>query len=600
MPSTKSAATQTTINNQSIAQVLDDMANMLQIIGANRFRFLAFQNAAEAIRNLSQDVATIAAQGELTAIQGIGKGIAATIQEMLETGTFPDYEKLKEEVPAGVLEMLQIPDVGPKSAKRFWEELNLTTVADLKAAAEGGRLATLKGFGKKSADKILKGIELMARRGDGRTPIGRARPLALELIAALQNALPGDTLNRIEAAGSLRRWRETIGDLDILCVSQQPITVMEAFRSLPQAEEVINAGDTKSTILVAGGLQVDLRVVEAKHWGAALQYFTGSQAHNIAVREQALRLGWSLNEYGLTATGKGKEPEGTERFFATEEELYEFLGLAWVPPQLRENRGEVQAARDHKLPHLVTLADLTGELHGHSTYSDGKATIAEMAETARARGYRYWAVCDHSIGLGITAGVDAAKIAQQKVEIATLNQKYAADGVDFRLLRGTEAEVLADGSLGLPDEILAELDVVVASIHSALRQERDVITERCLKVIRNPHVDILGHPTGRLIGSRPPADLDMEQVLQACAETGTVVEINAHPSRLDVNDVYARRAVELGCKIAINTDAHSTDDFQYMPYGIATAQRAWIRAADVVNTLPVDEMLAQLKDKRHS
>ena len=596
MPSAKSASTQTTVNNQFIATRLDEMASMLQIIGANRFKYLALQNGAETVRNLGQDIASIAAEGDLTDIQGIGKGIAANIKEILETGTFPEYEKLREQVPGGVLEMLQIPDVGPKSVKRFWEELELTSVAELKAAAEAGKLAALKGFGKKSAEKILKGIDLMGRRGDGRTPIGKARPLAVELKESLLAAVPDGTIERIESAGSLRRWRETIGDLDFLVVSKEPITVMEAFRSLPQVEEVVNAGDTKSTIIVPGGLQVDLRVVEAKHWGAALQYFTGSQAHNVAVREHAQKLGWSLNEYGLTATGKGNEPEGEERFFDTEESLYEFLGLAWVPPQMRENRGEVQVARSNDMPILIQIDDLQGELHGHTTFSDGKNTLAEMAEAARVRGYKYWAVCDHSVGLGITAGVDEEKLAQQAAEIATINQQYAEQGIDFRLLTGTEAEVLADGTLGLPDEVLAELEVVVASIHSALRQDRDVITERCLKVVRNPHVDILGHPTGRLIGSRPPSELDMEQVLQACVETGTVVEINAHPSRLDVSDIYARRAVELGCKIAINTDAHGIDHFDYMPYGIATAQRAWLQAADVINTLPIEEMLATLKD----
>ena len=596
MPSAKSASTQTTVNNQTIATRLDEMASMLQIIGANRFKYLALQNGAETVRNLGQDISAIAAEGSLTDIQGIGKGIAANIQEILETGTFAEYEKLSEQVPAGVLEMLQIPDVGPKSVKRFWEELDITSVAELKSTAEAGKLAALKGFGKKSEEKILKGIDLMAQRGDGRTPIGKARPLALELIDSLQAALPDGTIARIEAAGSLRRWRETIGDLDFLVVSQEPITVMEAFRTLPHAEEIVNAGDTKSTIIVPGGLQVDLRVVEAKHWGAALQYFTGSQAHNVAVREHAQKLGWSLNEYGLTATGKGNDPEGAERFFDTEEALYEFLGLAWVPPQMRENRGEVQAARSNELPTLVQISDLRGELHGHTTFSDGRNTLAEMAEAARACGYQYWAVCDHSVGLGITAGVDEAKLQQQAIEIAAINKEYAEQGIDFRLLCGTEAEVLADGTLGLPDAVLAELDVVVASIHSALRQERAVITARCLKIVRNLHVDILGHPTGRLIGRRPPSDLDVEQVLQACVETGTVVEINAHPSRLDLNDIYARRAVELGCKIAINTDAHGTDYFDYMPYGIATAQRAWLQAADVINTLPVDEMLSTLKD----
>jgi DNA polymerase (family 10) len=355
------------------------------------------------------------------------------------------------------------------------------------------------------------------------------------------------------------------------------------------------SGETKTSVILTTGLQVALRVVGAAHWGAAWQYFTGSKEHNVRVRELALKQGWSLNEYGLTATGKGGAPEGEERLFDREEDLYRFLGLEWAPPELRENRGEVQAALAHELPRLIRLDDIRGELHGHTTYSDGKASVAEMAEAARARGYQYWNASDHSVGLGIVQGVDDEKLRRQAEEITEVNRRYAEAGVDFRVLQGSEVEILASGELGLPDEVLARLDVVVASIHSALRQDRETISERCLKSVYNPHVDILGHPTGRLIGHRPPSDLDVERVLQACAETGTVVEINAHPSRLDLNDVYARRAVELGCKLAINSDAHETAGFEVMEYGVATARRAWVTAADVINTRPLDEMLALLK-----
>ncbi|MCB0186525.1 MAG: hypothetical protein KDE31_19790, partial [Caldilineaceae bacterium] len=449
----------------------------------------------------------------------------------------------------------------------------------------------------KSEEKILKGIELLAKRGDERTPLGDARPLALSLVDGLQEALPEGTIERIEIGGSLRRWKETIGDLDILCVSQEPAAVMKVFQALPQVHDVTHAGDTKSSVILASGLQVDLRVVEKQHWGAALQYFTGSKEHNVPVRDLALRQGWSLNEYGLTATGKGNAAEGEERFFAEEAALYEFLGLDWVPPELRENRGEIQAARNHELPRLITLDEIRGELHGHSTWSDGTASIEEMAAVARGRGYDYWALCDHSVGLGMVGGLDGERLAEQAKEIARLNEGYAAEGSNFRLLRGTEVEILADGTLGLPDEVLAELDIVVASIHSGLRQDRETITERCIKAIRNPHVDILGHATGRLIGSRSPSELDVERVLQVCLETGTVPEINAHPSRLDLSDIYARRAIEIGCKLAINSDAHEKTGMTMMVYGVATARRAWATAADVINTRPLSEMLALLKDK---
>lgn len=593
-PSTADSAP-SRVTNKEVADTLALMADILQILEANRFRVIAFQNAAESIRNLSQPIQAVHAEGGLQKIPNVGAGIAGLLRELLEKGTVAEIEELKSQVPAGVVEMMQVPDMGPKKARRLWQELNLTSIADLKAAAEAGQLRVLKGFGEKSEQKILKGIELLTKRGDGRTPIGAARPLALALVAGLQQALPADTIQRIEIGGSLRRWKETIGDLDLLVVSQRPAAVMAAFRLLPQVAEVIGGGETKTSVLLGNGLQVDLRVVEPQHWGAAIQYFTGNKEHNVEMREIALRQGWSLNEYSLTATGGGAAPAGEERFFAEEAELYQFLGLDWMPPELRECHGEIQAARQHNLPKLIELSDIRGELHGHSTWSDGTATIAEMAAVARQRGYEYWNVSDHSVGLGVVGGLDGERLRQQAAEIAALNAQWAADGSNFRLLRGIEVEVLADGTLGLPDEVLAALDVVVASIHSGLRQDRETITQRCLKAIHNPHVDILGHATGRLIGSRPPSELDVEAVLQACKATGTVVEINAHPSRLDISDVYARRALELGCKIAINSDAHEREGMEMMEYGIATARRAWLTAADVVNTYPLPAMLAFLK-----
>ena len=590
------------LTNRDVAAILAGVAARLQILDANRFRIIAFQNAAESIRNLPQDIHALDAAGELTSIPGVGKGIAEAIHNLLTTGGDPEFDALFAQVPQGVVNMMQVPDMGPKKARRLWEELGIDSVEALRAAAEAGKLRNLKGFGAKSEEKILKGIELLAKRteqgADVRAPRGVARPLALRLIAELQERLPAGALERIEIAGSLRRWKETIGDVDILCVSEQPARVMEAFRSLPEVADVVGAGETKSSVVLGNGLQVDLRVVERKHWGAALQYFTGSKEHNVALRELALKQGWSLNEYGLTATGEGEASAGEQRFFEEEAELYAFLGLDWIPPELRENCGEVQAARQRSLPALITLADLQGELHGHTTWSDGAASVAEMADAARARGYRYWLVSDHSVGLGIVQGVDAEKLRWQRAEIDAYNRRCEEEGVDFRLLQGSEVEILADGSLGLPDEVLAQLDVVVASIHSAQRQDRETITARCLKAIRNPHVDILGHPTGRLIGERPPSEIDMERILLACLETGTVVEINANPMRLDVNDVYARRAIELGCKLVINTDAHSVHDLTLAEYGVGVARRGWVTAADVINTRPLEAMRSLLKDAK--
>lgn len=588
----------TRFSNQDVAAALQTIGDILLIKGENRFRVLAFQNAAESITNLGQDINALYAAGELQSIANVGKAIAADIAQLLETGQIGYLEELKAEVPLGVVEMLQVPDLGPKKAARLWQELGITSIAELRAAAAAGKLRDLPGFGAKSEEKILRGIDLLARRGEQRTPLGLARPTVLDLAASLRAALPPGFIDQIEPAGSVRRWKESVGDLDLLATlgpAGDPDAVMTAFQTLPAVAEVVAAGRTKSRVRLANGLECDLRLVEPRHWGAALQYFTGSKEHNVSLRELALKQGWSLNEYGLTATGKGAAPEGEEKFFFAEAELYGFLGLDWMPPELREDRGEIEAARDHRLPHLLVETDLLGELHGHSTWSDGTATIAEMAAAAQGRGYRYWLVSDHSVGLGIVGGLDGERLRQQAAEIRALNQGWARAGVDFRLLHGTEVEILADGSLGLPDDVLATLDVVVASIHSSQRQDRETITARCLKAVQNPHVDILGHPTGRLLGKRDPSEIDLERVLQACAAAGTVVEINANPSRLDLNDVFARRAVALGCRIAISTDAHAPDEMKLLAYGVATARRAGLTAADVINTRPAAEMLALLK-----
>lgn len=596
MADTSSALPIHNYSNREIADLLAGVAARLQILEANRFRIIAFQNASENIRNLTRDVKAFYREDKLGDIPGVGEGIAGSLRKVLEQGSDPEFDALYAQVPEGIVAMMGVPDMGPKKAKRLWDELGITSVAELQAAAEAGKLRTLKGFGAKSEERILQGIAMLNKRGDERTPIGVARPLALGIVETLLAALPQGTVQKIEIAGSLRRWKETIGDVDILCVSDSPLVVMETFRTLPDVAAILGAGDTKSSVTLHNGMQVDLRVVDARHWGAALVYFTGSKEHNIPLRELALKQGWSLNEYGMVATGKAGTTEGEQRFFETEEELYAFLGMDCPPPPLRENRGEIEAARAHNLPKLVQVSDIRGEFHSHTTWSDGVASVAEMAEAARTRGYSYWNVSDHSVGLGIVQGVDGARLEAQRVEIDAVNVKYEAEGVDFHVTQGSEVEILADGTLGLPDEVLARLDVVVASIHSAQRQDRETITARCLKAVNNPHVDILGHPTGRLLGHRPPTDLDVEVVLQACAANGTVVEINANPQRLDLNDIYARRAIELGCKIAINCDAHSPDNLKYLEYGIAVAQRGWVTAEDVVNTRPFREALALFKD----
>ncbi len=581
--------------NHDVAEHLRLIAALKEIKGEGRFHWLAFRNAADVIENLPEDVNDMAAAGTLTDLPGVGQGIAEVIEQFLTTGDSHLAQKLRSQVPVTLVELTEVPGLGAKKVARLWQELGITTLAELKAAAEAHRIRGLKGFGAKTEENILKGVAQLEQRRHARTPLGVARPLALSLVQALREALPPDALTAIEPAGSLRRWKETVGDLDILAIAPRPAQVMTAFQALPQVEETLLGGETKTRVRLRGGLECDLRVVEPRHWGTALQYFTGSKAHNIALRELAQKQGWSLSEYGLKATGEGDAPAGEVRHFETEEALYAFLGLDWIPPEMRENRGEIALAQARRLPQLLTTEDIQGELHGHSHWSDGRASIEAMAQAAMDRGYRYWLLSDHSVGLGVTGGVDGEKLAEQRRMVDDLNARWAREGVDFRLLVGVELEILADGSLALPDEVLAQLDVVVASIHSSLRQDRETITRRCLKAVENPHVDILGHPTSRLLGKRPPTDIDMERVLQACAETGTVVEINAHPWRLDLNDVLARRAVDLGCKIAISTDAHQPADMDYLEYGVAVARRAWLTPDDVINARPVEAMLAQLK-----
>ena len=581
--------------NHDVAEHLRLIANLKEIKGEGRFHYLAFRNAAEVLDALGEDINDIAAAGTLTDLPGVGKGVAEVIAQFLASGDSELAQKLRSQVPVSLVTLLEVEGLGPKKVARLWRELGIETLDELKAAAEAQKIRQLKGFGSKSEEKILRGIALLAQKQSGRTPLGVARPAVLGLIADLKAALPADALTAIEPAGSVRRWQETVGDLDILAITPRPDEVMAAFCSLPQVSETLWRGETKSRVRLKNGLECDLRAVAPTHWGTALQYFTGNKQHNIELRELALKQGWSLSEYDLEATGKGAAPAGEKRYFESEEALYAFLGLDWIPPEMREARGEIALARRHDLPRLVTVTDIRGELHGHSDWSDGKASIREMAEAAIARGYRYWLLSDHSIGLGVTGGVDAEKLARQRRIVDELNRGWADAGVDFRLLLGVELEILADGRLALPDDALAELDVVVASIHSSLRQDRETITQRALNAIANPHVDILGHPTSRLLGKRPPTEIDMERVLRACAETGTVLEINAHPARLDVNDIYARRAVELGCKIAINTDAHLPQHMDFIAYGVAVARRAWLRPEDIINTLPLDKMRQALK-----
>jgi len=565
------------MTNREIADIFSRIGDMLDILGENRFKVLAYRRAAENIVQLPQDLRTYWKAGTLQDIPGIGSAIEEKIDELLTTGRLEFYERLQDQVPLGVVSLLEVPDLGPKTAKLIWEKLGVQSVAELETAARSGKLRTLPGLGAKSEAKILAGIEALHRRSD-RIPLGTAWPVATELLAGLKATCPEMLDGTV--AGSLRRMRSTIGDIDLLAASEAPAKVMRTFAALPTVAEVLVSGQTKTSVRLHNGLQVDLRVLEPNRWGAALQYFTGSQAHVVHVRELAQKQGLSLSEYGF------KREDGSEILCPQEEDVYETLGLPWIPPELREDRGEIQAALAGKLPKLVEWDDILGDLHAHTDWSDGTGTLKEMAEAARTRGYRYLVISDHTQSLGIANGLNPERQRAQRAEIDALNAGFQ----DFSLLQGCELEIKADGSLDLPDEVLAGLDFVVASVHTSLRQDQAQITQRTMNALHNRYVDVIGHPSGRLLGEREASAVDLEAIMAAAAKTGTALEVNSIPNRLDLDDVHVRRAIELGVKIAIDSDAHHPDGLDGLPYGLATARRGWATAPDVLNTLTLDEL----------
>jgi DNA polymerase (family 10) len=571
------------MNNKQVAEIFATIAQMLQIKGENIHRVLSYRRAAENIAELSQDINELWRQEQMTEIPGIGKTLAAKIDELLSTGRLEFYDRLAAEVPLGVVAMLEIPDVGPKTAARLWQELDLTSIEDVERAARAGKIRTLSRMSEKTEAKILAGIDALRRRS-GRSSLGAVWPLAQAIVDELATL---KAVGAASVAGSLRRMRDTIGDIDLLVAAppEHAEEVMAHFRQLPHVYEVLVSGGTKAAIRTHDGFQMDLRVLDPARWGTALQYFTGSQAHNVRLRERARQQGLSLSENSF------KQSDGAEILCADEAEVYARLGLPWIPPELREDRGEF----DRPLPELITPADLRGDLQMHSTWSDGANTIIELAQAALARGLDYILITDHSQSLGIAGGLSVEELRRQRGEIKAVNEQL---GGQIRVLAGVECEIKSDGSLDYPDEVLAELDIVLASLHSGLRTGREKTTDRMLAAIRNPHVDIIAHPTGRLIGQREGADLDMDAIFKAAAETDTALEINADYRRLDLSDVHARRAVELGVKLTIGSDAHEAGGVGALDYGVATARRAWVTAADVINTWPLDKVLAWAKRPR--
>jgi DNA polymerase (family 10) len=548
----------------------------LDIKGENPFKVRAYEKAALVVESLSEPIEKVYREGRLTEIPGIGKSIAEKIAELIETGRLSYLEELEASIPAGVVELLKIPEVGPKTAWLVYEKLGIKSIEEMEKAAREGKLRQLPGLGPKTEENILKGIERLRRFGE-RVPLGIAFPFARQVVEWLKERAP---IDKIEPAGSIRRRKETIGDIDILVTSTQPLEVMDAFVSLPVVREVIAKGETKTSVITEMGIQMDVRVVEPDCFGAALQYFTGSKEHNIHLRKIAQDMGLKISEYGVF--------RGDEKIAGrTEEEVYGALNLPWIPPELREDRGEIEAAAEGKLPKLVEIKDIRGDLHTHTKHSDGNFTIKEMALAAKEMGYEYIGIADHTKGLGVAAGQDEEEILKEKEEIEKLNEEL--EGI--RVLAGVEVNIRMDGTLDIDEEVLEQLDFVIASVHSAFKQPKEVMTERICKAMEREVVDILGHPTGRLIGKRDAYEVDGEILIDEAVRTGTILEINAFPDRMDLPDILCRAGKGKGAKFAINTDAHSIDQLNLIEYGVSTARRGWLEKEDIVNCLPLDELL---------
>lgn len=570
------------MHNSEIAQIFQDIADILEIKEENPFRVRAYQKVVRTLESLPEEVEKIYQRGELRNIPGVGEGLAKKIEELLTTGRLAYYEDLKKQVPSGLIELLSIPEIGPKTASLLHKELGINNVRELEKAVKEHCLKDLPGMGEKTEENILRGIELLKKK-KGRMLLGRAYPLAQSIIDRLKKLTE---VNRISPAGSLRRMKETIGDIDILVTSRKPRQVMQVFTELPEVTEILALGETKSSVIMGEGLQVDVRVVEPDSFGAALQYFTGSKPHNIKLRELANKRGLKINEYGVFKIKGEKKIAGRE-----EKDVYATLDLPYIPPELREERGELEAAQEGKLPRLVELKDIKGDLHVHSKWSDGSEDIPELARAARKMGYQYIAICDHSKSLGVAGGLSDDERRRQIEEIRRINKKLK----DFRVLAGAEVDIHSNGSLDYGDELLKELDIVIAAIHSGFKQDGETITKRIVKAMENKFIHIIAHPTGRLLHGREPYQVDMETLIREVRRTGTYLELNAFPERLDLDDIHCRQAKEAGVTVALGTDAHHQGQMEMMRYGVATARRGWLEKKDILNTLSLKGLLKRLK-----
>jgi DNA polymerase (family X) len=564
------------VTNAEIAAALEELGVLYELDGAVKYRVLAYSTAAKAIRESPVSVAELAGRGEATKVPGVGKTLAEKIDALIATGEIPAAVKLKAKFPPTLIEVTRVPGVGPKTARRLFEELEISSMEDLKAAADGEKIRDVKGLGPKAEENILASLERLGEPGEGpgRLLLSKVKPIAEELAAALREH-PG--ADQVEVAGSVRRWGETCKDIDLIATAEEPAALSEHLASHPLIAAAGTPGPNGVRAQTHNGVSVDLRIVAPAAFGNLLQHFTGSKAHNVQLREEAVGSGLSVSEHGITET-----ESGDVQTCATEQEVYERLGYTYIEPELREGRGELKAAREGKLPQLVELGDVKGDLHSHTTLSDGRNSVEEMAEAARDRDYQYLAITDHSASHGFGDHVTADRLWERIEEIAAWNKANATKS--FRLLAGSEINIGLDGSLDYPDDLVAALDWVVASVHTSFNVSEKQMTERVVTAIENPNVDCIGHLTGRLIGRREPYGVDVEKVAEAAARTGTMIEINGNPNRRDLSDLHARLAVDAGVKIVLNTDAHGVDTLDNMAYAVATARRAWLTAADVANT----------------
>ena len=573
------------MKNSEIAKIFSEIVDLLELKGENQYKIRAYKKAAQVIESYPAPIEQLYKEGKLQQIPGVGESIAAKIVEILRTGKLRYYEKLKAEFPPGITSLLEIPGVGPKTALSLWKELGITSIEDLERLIEEKKTAILFRLGEKTAANIIKHVRSQ-RRKEQRILLGKALPIAERIVEALRE-VPG--VHDLIPVGSLRRFKETVGDIDIMATADEPEKVLDVFVHLPGIQEVLAHGGTKASVIVEEGVQIDLRVVEKDSFGSLIQYFTGSKEHNIALRERGLKQGLKLSEYGITDLKTGNLEK-----FPTEEGFYERLGLQWIPPELREARGEIERAALRNIPKLIELKDIKGDLHVHTKWSDGQNTIEAMALAAKERGYEYIAITDHSAGRGIARGLGVERLKKQIEEIKRLNQRLSG----IKILAGIEVDIRADGTLDLPDEILQELDVVVAAIHSAMSQDKEKMTKRIIAALEHPLVNILAHPTCRIIGEREEVDVDLEEIMRVAARTGTALEINSMPDRLDLRDIYVSRARELGVKLSIDTDAHAVHHLDYIRFGVGVARRGWCEPKDIINTWPLEALEDFLRKKR--